>query len=112
MKGADEVFAQRMVDADFPADRTVDLGEQCGRDLDDWDTTQIRRRGKPRNVARDAAANRDDQTRTVGVGSDERIVDAAHGRELFITLAIRNEYRVVVGRTSQILAVKPPDGVA
>ena len=56
-----EVLAERQVDARLAADRGVDLGEQGGRDLDDGAAAQVCGGGEAREVADDAAAERDDE---------------------------------------------------
>ena len=110
MKSADQVLAHRMVDADLSADGTVDLRKKRRRHLNDWNTTEVRGRGKPGDIAGHAAANGEERARSIGVSADERIVDTANGRELFVALAVGDQDRIFVGRASQIVAVESPHG--
>ena len=61
MERADQVLAQRVVDADLAADRAVDLRQQRRRHLDDRDAAQIGRRREAGDVADDAAADGDER---------------------------------------------------
>ena len=60
MKRADQVLAERVVDADLAADRAVDLREQRRRHVHQRDAAQERRGGESRGVADHAAADGDD----------------------------------------------------
>ena len=57
---ADQVLAERMVDAGLAADGAVDLREQRRRDLHDRNAAQVGGRGKAGRVAHDPAAERHD----------------------------------------------------
>ena len=60
---ADQVLAERMVDADLAADGAVDLREQRRRHVDERDAAQVGGRGESGHVADDAAADGDDRRR-------------------------------------------------
>ena len=75
---ADQVLAERMVDADLAADRAVHLREQRRRHMHQRDAPQVGRRREARHVADHAAAEGDERGRAIGVRADERIVDADH----------------------------------
>ena len=60
MERADQVLALRRVHAGLAAHRRVQHGEQRGRHLEVRDAAQVRRGDEPGEVARDAAAERDD----------------------------------------------------
>ena len=61
MEGADQVLAERMIDADLAADRAVHLRQQRRRHLDDRDAAEERRGRESGDVADHAAANRHDR---------------------------------------------------
>ena len=56
---ADQVLAERVVDADLAADRAVHLRQQRRRHVHEGDAAQEARRGKAGRVADDAAADGD-----------------------------------------------------
>ena len=60
---ADQVLAERVVDADLAADRAVHLREQRRRHVHERDAAQVGRGGEPGHVADDAAAERDERRR-------------------------------------------------
>ena len=74
MERADQVLAQRVVDADLAADRAVHLRQQRRRDLHDRDAAQVGRRGEAGGVADDAAADRDDRAGAIGAA---RLISAS-----------------------------------
>ena len=57
---ADQVLAERVVDADLAADRAVHLRQQRRRHVHERDAAQVGRRGEAGHVADDAAAEGDD----------------------------------------------------
>ena len=61
MKRAEQVLALRRVDAGLAADGRVDLRQQRGRHLHEIDAAAQDRRGKAREIADHAAAERDHQ---------------------------------------------------
>ena len=65
MKRADEVLAQRVVDADLAADRAVDLRQQRRRHLHDRDAAQVRRGREAGDVADDATADGDQRAGSI-----------------------------------------------
>ncbi len=67
-ESADQVLALLMVDRRLAADRRIDLGQDGCRDLDEVDTAHIDGAGKARQVADDAAAERDDDVLAVEAG--------------------------------------------
>ena len=58
---AGEILTLRKVDARFPADRRIDRGQERRRDLKKTDPAQVNRRGKASQIARDAAAKRQNE---------------------------------------------------
>jgi hypothetical protein len=54
----DRVLSERMVDAVLPPDRTVDLGKECGRDLNKRDAAPVRGGDISTNISHHAAAER------------------------------------------------------
>ena len=68
MIGADEILARGVVDADFSADRAVDLREERRRDLDDGHAAEVGGRGESGDVADDPSAHGDDRRRAIGRG--------------------------------------------
>ncbi len=98
MECADQILAERVVDAHLAADRAVDLRHQRGRDLHEPQATQKRGGSKTDHVADDAAPDRDDRCPAIGVALHERIVDApdrCRGLEAF---AVGHENRLTVRR--------------
>ena len=67
---ADEVLAERVVDADLAADRAVDLREQGRRHMRERDATEVGGSGEAGHVADDAAAEGDERRRAIGVRAD------------------------------------------
>ncbi len=108
----DEILPNRMVDADLPADRAVDLREQRRRHVRERYAAQVRRGGEARHVANHAAAERDDGRRPIGVRADERVVNARDGRHLLVAFAVGHEdrlrRRLAAERASELRAVQPP----
>ena len=94
---ADQVLAERMVDADLAADGAVDLREQRRRHMHQRDAPQVGRRREARHVADHAAAEGDERGRAIGVRANERIVDADDRGQLLVTLAVRDEDRLGAG---------------
>ncbi len=112
---ADQIFALRVVDADFAADRAVHLRQQRCRHMHEGDAAQVGGRGEAGHVADDAAAEGDERRRAVGLRDDERVVDARDGLEVLVALAVRHEYRLgggsarAVQRLRELWSVQPPD---
>ena len=61
MKRANQIFPGLQVHADFAADGTVHLREQRGGHLHERDAPQVGRGDEAREIAHDAAAQRDDK---------------------------------------------------
>ena len=95
MKRANQILALRMIDADFAADRAVDLREQRRWHVDERDAAEICGRGEAGHVADDAAADRNEDGASIGVRPDQRIVDAADGLEVLEALAVSDDDRLV-----------------
>ena len=91
---ADQVLAERMIDADLAADGAVDLREQRRRHVNERDAPQVGGRGEAGHVADDAAAEGDERGRAIGVRANERVVDADDRRQLLVTLAVGDEDRL------------------
>ena len=75
MERADQVLAERVVDADLAADRAVHLRQQRRRHVHERDAAQEGGRGEAGDVADDAAADGDEGAAAVGAAADERVVD-------------------------------------
>ena len=108
VEGADQVLAERMVDADLAADRAVHLRQQRRRHVHERDAAQVGRRGEARHVADDAAAERDERRRAIGVRADQRVVDARDGRELLVALAVGDEDRLPACRCVERARARSP----
>ena len=70
---ADHVLAQRMIDAGLAADGRVDLREQRRRNLHERHAALVDRRGESRDVADDAAAQRDQPVPRSARSSSRRV---------------------------------------
>ncbi len=60
IKRTDQIFAFGDIYARFPADRSVYLRQECGRNLNIRNASQIRRRDKSRQISNHAAAQRNE----------------------------------------------------
>ena len=109
MEGADQVLAERVVDADLPSDGAVHLCQERRRHLNDGDTAQKRRGRKAGDVPDHPSAYRDDRRGPVRPGADQGIVDPANGRYLLMTFAVRDQDRFLGGELFEDRAVQPPD---
>ena len=56
---AHQIFPAGKVDSRLSADRRIQHGEQCGRNLNQGNSPEVRRRGKAREIPHDAPAQRD-----------------------------------------------------
>jgi hypothetical protein len=83
MKCADEVLALAGVDAGLAADGGVDLREERSRDLHEIDAAQNGRRGEAREIADDAAAERDEKIAALDAGIENGIHHLLIGRIAF-----------------------------
>ena len=77
MEGADHVLRARVVDGGLAADRGIDLRKQRRRHLHEIDAALVACRRVAREIADDAAAERDEATVTVEAGVDEAIDDGS-----------------------------------
>ena len=78
--------------------------------MDQRDAAEVGGGGEARHVADHAAPEGDERRGTVGVRTDERVVDACDRREPFVALAVRHQNRLLdAGRARKPLAVQPPD---
>ena len=91
MERANQVLAERMIDADLAADGAVDLRKQRGRDVHEPDAAQIGGRGESDDVADHAAADRDDGDAAVGRHANQCVVDPADGLQGLGTLAVGHQ---------------------
>ena len=73
----------------FPADRRIDHGDERRGDVDEWNSTHVRRRNEPEEVARDAAAHAHEIRRAVGARRGERVVDRFDRAQRLAALAER-----------------------
>ena len=88
---ADQVLAERMVDADLAADGTVDLREQRSRHVRQGDAPQVGRRRETHHVADHAAADGDDGDAALGRHADQGVVDPGDGLGVLGALAVGDE---------------------
>ena len=110
VEGADQVLAERVIDADLPADGAVDLRQERRRHVHERDATEIGRRGESGHVADHAAAECDECRRPIGVRADQRFVDARDGLKLLEALAVgHDDWLGALERLGESAAVKPPD---
>ena len=109
MKRANEVLAERVIDADLAADRAVDLRHQRRRHLHEAHAAQVGRRGKADQVADDAAADRDDHGRSIGVDAGSALRTRGRRCQVLEALAIGDEDRLCVAAdTSETLRDADP----
>src|SRR5687767_15887610 len=73
MKRTNKVLAHRQSDSRFSADRSIDLSEQCGGNLDDRNTAQLAGRRKSGQVANHAATQRDNQPGSLEAAFSEKL---------------------------------------
>ena len=106
---ADEVLAKGMVDADFAANRAIDLRQQRGGHVDQRDAAEVGGGRKPGHVPDHAAAKGDDRRRALGVRAHERVVDSGDRGQVLVALAVRDEDRLALDGPSEARTVKPPD---
>ena len=91
---SDQVLAERMVDAHFAADRAVDLRQERGRHLHQWQTAQVPSGNEASHIADDASAHRNNSGTAVGFQFDQRFVRARDRRELLMALAVGKQNRL------------------
>ena len=110
IEGADQVLAERVVDAHLAADGAVHLRQQRRRHVHERDAAQVGRGGEAGHVADDAAAEGDERGRAVGVRADERVVDA---RDRLRAVLKRSPSGTRIGSSTPAAlsraAVEPPD---
>ena len=112
VEGADQVLPERMVDADLAANRAVDLRQERGRYVDERDAAQVGGGGVAREVADDAAAERDEGGRALGVRLDEGVVNLHDRRHLLVAFAVGHDDRFGLRGLREALPVESPDGRA
>jgi hypothetical protein len=107
---ANQILAERVIDADLAADRAVHLRQQRRGHVDEGDAAEIGGRGKACGVTDNASADGDDGAASVRARADQRLVDARDRLQVLVPLAVRNQNRLraVEGRPEP-LAVEPPD---
>ncbi len=91
VKGADQVLAVPRIDARLAADRAVDLGKQRRRHLDEIDAAQQRCRGKAREVADDAAAERDEHGAALDAAGEDFVGERGEMGEILGLLPRRHD---------------------
>ena len=107
---ADQVLAERVIDADLAADRAVDLCKQRRRHVNEGNPAQERRCRKSRRVADDSASDGDDGAPAIGVGANERLVDPRDRLQVLVALTVGKKDRIPASEgCTQLLAVKAPD---
>ena len=110
VKRADQVLAERVVDADLAADRAVHLREQRRRHVGERDAAQEGGGREPGRVADHAAADGDDRAAAIGAGADQRLVDARDRLQVLEALAVGQQDRLdAAERFLQPRAVQAPD---
>ena len=88
VEGANQVLAERVIDADLSADRAVHLREQRRRHVRQRDAAQERGRRKARGIANHAAAHGDDRAAAIGARANQRVVDARDRLQVLVALAV------------------------
>jgi hypothetical protein len=88
------MFLARRVFTPSAADRRVDLREQRRGHLNEIDAALVARRCVPREIADDAAAERDEAAVAVKAGIDEAIDDGRERRQGLVPLAVGNDHRL------------------
>ena len=113
VKRADQVLAERVVDAGLAADRAVHLREQRSRHVHHRNAAQVGGRGKADDIADHAAADGDDHRRAIRLGLDQRIEHARHGVEVLVALAVFDQdRRAIRAGFPKPRAVEVPDALA
>ena len=90
---ADHVLAERMVDAGLAAHRRVDLREQRRRHLHERHAALVDRRGESRDVADDAAAQRDQRGRALGAQFEQPCHHRLQRLPVLVGFAVRDLHR-------------------
>ena len=85
---AHEVLALREIDAGLPADRSIDLAEQRGRDVDDRSATVIARRREAGHVGHDASTDGHDDVAAVHVTTSHGPADLLDCRKRLGPLSV------------------------
>ena len=101
MERADHVLCARMVDGRLATDRRVDLRKQRRGHLHEIDASLVARRRVAREVADDAAAQRDEATVTVKARVDEAVDDGGECRQGLVPLAVRDDDRLELAPAPQ-----------
>jgi len=97
-----------MVDTGLAAHRRIDLGQQCGRNLDEIDAALIAGGGKTGHVTDDPAAEGDDRGAAVVTGGQQAVEDQLQGFPVLEGFAVRQhhgnhrERRKAAGQTFEI----------
>ena len=89
VEGAEQILAVPGVDARFAADGTVNLGQKCGRDMDEVKAAQHDCGGESRDVADDAAAQRDQGRGALNTGVEKTVCQVLQVRQVLGGLAGR-----------------------
>ena len=104
VKRADQVLAERVIDADLAADRAVHLRQQRRRHVRQRDAAQERRGRESRRVADHAAADGDDRAAAIGAGADQRLVDARDRLQVLVALAVGKQDRLAAAERAAAAA--------
>ena len=91
IKGANEIFPFGQIDAGFPADGAVHLGDERGGNVNELHTAQIACRYEAHHIAYDPTADGDDDRVAVCFRSNQRPGNGLYGRNAFELLAIVEE---------------------
>src|SRR3954466_1443526 len=88
MKGADQVLAGPQIDTSLAADGRVNLGHNCGGDLDHINSAHVNRGEKPCDISDHASAQRNQHSVAIGTQSNQLFrqhLDSCHS---LVTLAV------------------------
>ena len=87
MERADEIFAERQINAGFAADARIHLREQRRGHLHEIDAPEECRRSKAAHIACDAAAERDDEIAARKAVLRQRFINPHDGGKLLLLLS-------------------------
>src|SRR5689334_6738016 len=88
MKGADQILAGLQIDASLAADGRVNLGHNCGGNLDDIDSAHVNRGEKTGHISDNAPAQGDQHSVAIGTESDQLFRQCLDGCHSLVTLAV------------------------
>ena len=92
VEGTDQILAMRGIDPGLAPDRGIDLRQKRGRHLDEIHAAPGDRRGKARQIANDAAAERNHQIAALEFGGQQGFDDVAEPGKGLAGLPVRYNY--------------------